>query len=81
MSGAHRITLDDDSLDALEDWFYEQGLTDGLPIVPPTPERVARMLAATDYAPGDELGTVGPKWGVATVESLAINAVMAGCKP
>ena len=80
MSDARRIALDDD-LDAVQDWFYEQGLTDGLPIVPPTPERVERMLAGTDFQPSDELGLMGPKWGVATIESLAINAVMAGCKP
>ena len=36
------------------------------------------MLAGTDFQPSDELGLMGPKWGVATVESLAINAVMAG---
>ena len=80
MSDTRRIALDDD-LDAVQDWFYEQGLTDGLPIVPPTPERVERMLAGTDFEPSDELGLMGPKWGVATIESLAINAVMAGCKP
>lgn len=77
---AARIALDDD-LDAIQDWFYDQGLTDGLPIVPPTPARVGRMLAATDRAPGDELGTMPPRWGVTTIESLAINAVMAGCRP
>lgn len=57
---AAQITLDDD-LDAIEDWFYDQGLTDGLPIVPPTPARVERMLAATDRAPSDELGTMPPR--------------------
>jgi hypothetical protein len=77
---APRITLDD-SLDAAQDWFYESGLTDGLPVIPPTPDRVARMLAATDREPDDELGTVPPRWGVATVETLAVNAVMAGCRP
>ena len=70
-----------DTISAVQELYHSNGWTDGLPIVPPTPERVARMLAATDYAPSDELGNVGPKWGVATVESLAINAVMAGCKP
>jgi hypothetical protein len=77
---AARLSLDA-SEDAAQDWLYEQGLTDGLPVVPPTPERVERMLAATDRAPSEELGTVPPRWGVATVEALAANAVMAGCKP
>jgi len=77
---AGRITLDE-SLDSIEDWFYEQGLTDGLPIVPPTPERVERMLAGSHRAPEEEVGLVPPRWGVATIEALAANAVMAGCRP
>lgn len=75
-----RISLND-SLEAVNDWFYDQGWTDGLPIVPPTPERVEKMLAWTDREPQDELGAVPPKYGIATVEKLAINAVMAGCLP
>ena len=60
---------------------YENGWTDGLPVVPPTPERVARMLAGTDRASDELIAAVPPKWGRATVEKVAINAVMAGCKP
>src|SRR6516225_5443741 len=56
--------------------------TDGLPIVVPTPERVERMLYnAGDLEPDVILGEVGPRMGAATVEKVAINAVMAGCDP
>ena len=41
---SEKISLDD-SLEAVNDWFYDQGWTDGLPIVPPTAERVERLLA------------------------------------
>jgi len=77
---SERISLSD-SLEAVNDWFYDQGWTDGLPIVPPTPERIERMLTWTDRDPQDELGPVPPKYGIATIEKLAINAVMAGCLP
>ncbi len=70
-----------DSFEEINDWFYDQGWTDGLPIIPPTPERVERMLRWTDRDPGEELGALPPKYGVATVEKVAINAVMAGCLP
>ncbi len=71
----------DDSLEAVNAYFYGQGWTDGLPIVPPTEGRVAAMLAYTDRDPEDVLGLVGPRWGRATVHKLAVNAVMAGCEP
>ena len=71
-------------IDATEDLIevcYENGWTDGLPVVPPTPERVERMLSGTDRDPDELIAAVPPKWGRATVEKVAINAVMAGCKP
>ena len=72
----------DDALDRINDYFYEQGWTDGLPIVPPTPERVDRMLAGMPAHDADELiGAVPPKFGHATLRQVAVNAVMAGCKP
>lgn len=77
---SEKISLPD-SLEAVNDWFYDQGWTDGLPIVPPTPERVEKLLAWTDRDPQEELGPVPPKYGIATIEKLAINAVMAGCLP
>ena len=63
------------------DHFYEMGWTTGLPIVPPTREAVDEMLTGTDLAPGTVLGTIPPMNGLATVEKVAINAVMAGCLP
>ena len=70
-----------DSLDAINDLFEERGWTDGLPIVPPTEERVRAMLEAGRDAPSEVLGRMPPINGSATVEKVAINAVMAGCKP
>jgi hypothetical protein len=66
----------------LEDPFealHERGLTDGLPVVPPTPERVVAMLEHTSRDPQDVVGVVPPYGGEATVEKVAVNAVMAGC--
>jgi hypothetical protein len=63
------------------EWFFERGLTDGLPVVPPTRERVERMLAGTRRRPDEVLGEVPPNYGRATVEKVAVNAVMAGCRP
>jgi hypothetical protein len=66
----------------LEDPFealHERGLTDGLPVVPPTPERVVAMLEHTLRDPQDVVGVVPPYGGEATVEKVAVNAVMAGC--
>lgn len=60
---------------------FERGWTDGLPVVPPTEARVLRMLAGTTRAPDDMLGLVPPDLAPCTVEKVAINAVMAGCKP
>ena len=71
----------EDSLEAVETHFRERGWTDGLPIVPPTPERVAAMLAGIDAEPDAVIGKIPPLWGEATVEKIAINAVMAGCRP
>ena len=60
---------------------FERGWSDGLPVVPPTPERVARMLTGTTRAPDDVVAVVPPDLVECTVEKVAINAVMAGCKP
>lgn len=71
----------DDSAEALLEWSIEHGAGDGLPIVAPTPERVERMIAAGPYSADHVLGVLPPRWGPATVEKVAANAVMAGCKP
>jgi hypothetical protein len=61
--------------------MFERGWSDGLPLVPPTPERVLRMLDGTSRDPSDVVAIVPPDLTEATVEKVAINAVMAGCKP
>jgi hypothetical protein len=66
--------------DAFE-FMFDQGLTDGLPVVPPTPERVLRMLAGTARDAQDVVAIVPPNMAPATVEKIAANAVMAGCRP
>src|SRR5947207_10532973 len=76
---ARRIELDDPA-DAVE-YFYRQGWTDGLPVVPPTPERVREFLAFAGNQPGDILGMIPARNRVITAEKVAINAVMAGCLP
>ncbi len=70
-----------DSLDVIYNLFYIRGWTDGMPIVPPTEERVARMLQVTDRDPEELITLIPPRWGKATVKKIAINAVMAGCLP
>jgi len=61
--------------------MFARGWSDGLPLVPPTEERVLRMLDGTSRDPQEVLGLVPPDLAPATVEKIAINAVIAGCKP
>ena len=63
------------------EWCFEQGWTDGLPVVPPTEERVYAMLQGTRRRPEEALGAIPPNFAECTVEKAAVNAVMAGCKP
>jgi len=56
-------------------------LSDGLPLVPPTEERVTAMLSANGYQDGEEIAMVAPSFAMATAGDIAICAVMAGCKP
>ncbi len=68
----------------LEDPFeamYDRGWTDGLPVVPPTEARVARMLEGTERPPDDVVAIVPPDLVECTVEKVAVNAVLAGCLP
>lgn len=69
------------SADDVAEFMFDQGFSDGLPLVPPTPERVIRMLSGTKRNPQDVIAQMPPNMGDATVEKIAINAVMAGCKP
>ncbi len=64
----------------LQQVFTERGWGDGLPLVPPTESRVAAMLRYAELPADHVLGAVPPSMGAATVEKIAINAVMAGCR-
>ena len=63
------------------EYFLAQGWTDGLPIIPPTVERVEAFLAQAKLPRGEVIGAIPPQWAEFSVEKLAVNAVMAGCKP
>lgn len=76
-----RIFFQGDAFAAINDLFYRRGWTDGLPIVPPTKERVLEMLKGADLDPDFVLARLDPMEGQATVEKVAVNAVMAGCRP
>ena len=76
-SRASRIELDD-SIDPFE---YCMRFGDPLPVIPPTVDRVERLLAACSLAPDEVVALIPPNYGAATVEKIAANAVMAGCKP
>ena len=72
------------SVDAYSDDMetaFERGWSDGLPVVPPTEIRVMAMLRGTHREPSEVVGNVPPNLSPCTVEKVAINAVMAGCKP
>ena len=61
--------------------FEERGWSDGLPIVPPTAERVARFLDHAPDGPDRRIGVLAPSGSAATVHNVAVNGVMAGCRP
>jgi hypothetical protein len=69
------------SLKEVNQFFYRKGWSDGLPIIPPTEEAVAEMLTGTDLPPDRIVAKLIPRKGKATVEKIAINAVMAGALP
>lgn len=70
-----------DGYDGLLERFHREGWTDGLPIVPPTPARVAAMLAAANLKRDAEISFYDERSRPILAEKLAINAVMAGCLP
>lgn len=70
-----------DDLDAINRLYRERRWSDGLPVVPPTKARVERMLAHTRRGRHDLIARVAPGFGAATVERIAVNAVLAGCDP
>ncbi len=69
------------SLEDEQEAFFDRGWTDGLPIVPPTEARVLAMLEGTTRSPDELVAIVPPDLASCSVEKVAINAVMAGCKP
>jgi hypothetical protein len=69
------------SLDEVQDHFDGHLWSDGLPIVPPTRDRVERFLRCTPRAPEEVLGVLLPEQREATVWNVAVNGVMAGCRP
>lgn len=70
-----------DDFEEINDAFYARGMTDGLPIVPPTRARVERMLSGSKRTVDEVLGLFPPSFDEATVGAVAVNAVMAGCRP
>ena len=75
------LELADTSPEAMYDLFEEHGWGDGLPLVPPTTERVDAMLAHAAGDVDESLGILPPRSGVVTRRIVAVNAVLAGCKP
>lgn len=71
----------DDDFDAVNALLRDKGWSDGLPMVPPTEQRVAAMLAYCDRPWDAPIAKIAPRWGEATPLRLAANAVMAGCRP
>src|SRR5262249_62126595 len=70
-----------DDPEALLEYVETQGWGDGFPVIPPTEARVQAMLEATPLPPDHVVGVVEPRRGEATVEKIAVNAVLAGCRP
>ncbi|HEV7802278.1 MAG TPA: UGSC family (seleno)protein, partial [Burkholderiales bacterium] len=68
-------------IDDFTEVAYAKGWTDGLPVLPPTEKKVTAMLDYIRRDPREVLGVVPPGEGLATIEKVAINAVMAGCLP
>lgn len=69
------------TLSEIQQMFLDSGWSDGLPVVPPTPEAVAEFLRFTDLPPDAPLGAIPPAQRAATVRHVAVNGVMAGCPP
>ena len=68
-------------LEAVNDFFHQRRWTDGLPIVPPSIKRIQRFLEFTDRSADEVIGVLLPSQRTATVWSVAVNGVMAGCRP
>jgi hypothetical protein len=77
---SRRIEVPDSSA-AIQDYYEERGWTDGLPVVPATEEGVLEMLGTFGQDPSHVLGVIQPRNAPVTLEKIAVNAVMAGCRP
>ncbi len=80
MLSSKRVDIPDD-MEAIYDFICEKGWGDGLPIIPPTEERVQKMIDYIGRPPSEVIGELDPQCGKASIEKIAINAVMAGCLP
>ncbi len=69
------------SFEEVNRFFYESRWTDGIPVVPPTPKKIAQFLRFTVRQPDEVLGVLLPDRREATIQNIAINGVMAGCRP
>ena len=65
----------------LQDYFYENDLTDGLPVVIPHESKVKLFLSEITQKKDEIIGAIEPKKGIATVEKIFVNSIMAGCLP
>lgn len=81
MVGEAREIVFRGDLDEVNDFFYKKGWSDGLPVVPPTPERVARFIAHSPRSADDILGVVPTSGQEASIWTVAVNGVMSGCRP
>ena len=79
-ASAQRMLAPADSAE-LQAWYFERRWSDGFPVIAPTSEAVAKMVAGSGRRGEDFVGVVPPRGGVATVEQIAVNAVIAGCRP
>jgi hypothetical protein len=70
-----------DAFDEMQRCFVRDGWSDGMPLIPPTRRKVDAMVAASGYEGDEVIGLFAPGFGVGTVEKIAANAVMAGCRP
>ena len=69
------------TLDEVQDYFYQKMWTDGLPIIPPTKQRVESFLSFTDRLPEEVIAVLPQEGREASIESIAVTGVMSGCKP
>ena len=78
---AERDIVFSGTFEAVNAHFHEKGWTDGLPVVPPTLEKIEAFLRFTDRSPDEVLGVMHPSQAQATIWNVAVNGVMAGCRP